>query len=368
MEVPFVDLKKQYESIKTEIDLAINNVLTSASFIGGIHVKSFEQEFSELYKVKHCIAVGNGTDSLYIVMKMLGIGDGDEVITPANSWISSSETISQTGAKPIFIDVDPVFYTMDETKLNKVISKRTKAIIPVHLFGQVCNMKEIITFSENHGLQVIEDCAQSHFSSLNNIRAGLFGKAGSFSFYPGKNLGAYGDAGCIITNDNELATRCRMYANHGALVKHQHEFEGINSRLDGLQAAVLRVKLAKILDWTEMRKRVAREYTKGLANIEEIVTPKVRDNSEHTFHLYVIRCKERDSLSTFLKENGIKTGIHYPTILPMLKAYSFLNHKKQDFPISYSLQQEILSLPIYPELNNSQIEYVCNKVKEFYSK
>src|SRR4030095_16674034 len=300
MKVPFVDLHAQYQSIKQDIDAAIGNVISDTAFIGGKYVKTFEHQFATLYGVKHVIPCGNGTDSLYILMKMLGIGNGDEVITVANSWISSSETITQAGARPVFVDVHPRYFSMDETRLEAAITPKTKAVIAVHLQGQMCDITRVQEICEQHNIHLIEDCAQSHFSTLNGKRAGLFGIAGSFSFYPGKNLGAYGDAGCIITNDDQLAERCRMFANHGALKKHHHQIEGINSRLDGLQAAILSAKLPHILDWTRSRITNAALYEKHLQGIEETKTPMVRPNSEHTYHLYVILAERRDELMVHL--------------------------------------------------------------------
>ncbi|MBL7810774.1 MAG: DegT/DnrJ/EryC1/StrS family aminotransferase [Bacteroidetes bacterium] len=367
MHIPFVDLKSQYHSLKPEMDAAIASVLEDTAFIGGTHVSRFEEEFSRLYGVKHCISVANGTDSLYIIMKMLGIGTGDEVITAANSWISSSETISQTGATPVFADVHPGYYSMDETLLEALITPRTRAIIPVHLHGQMVNMDAVMDIAARYKLHVIEDCAQSHFSEFRGKRAGTMGIAGSFSFYPGKNLGAYGDAGCIITNDDELAEKCRMYARHGALQKHKHEIEGINSRMDGLQAAVLNVKLPHILRWTESRIRNAAAYTHALKGIGDLVLPVVRPDSMHTFHLYVIRTARRNELAIWLKEKGIETAIHYPTALPLLPAYSRLGLSAKDFPVSASHQDQILSLPMYPELTVEMIEYIAGQIKMFFN-
>ncbi|HKP32476.1 MAG TPA: DegT/DnrJ/EryC1/StrS family aminotransferase [Chitinophagaceae bacterium] len=367
MKVPFVDLYEQYLSVKSEIDSAIENVIAESAFIGGKYVKSFEKQFGELYGASHVIACANGTDSLYILMKMLGIGAGDEVITAANSWISSSETITQTGAKPVFVDVDPTFYSIDETKIETSINPKTKAVIVVHLQGQMCATDKIKAICDKHKVALIEDCAQSHFSEFKGKRAGLFGVAGSFSFYPGKNLGAYGDAGCIITNDDELAERCRMYANHGALKKHHHLIEGINSRLDGLQAAILSAKLPFILDWTELRIRNAKLYDQYLDDIQEIILPSVRPESKHTFHLYVIQAKRRNELMNFLKERGVETSIHYPTALPNLPAYNYLDNTPADFPVATGLQNTILSLPMYPELTESSIEYVGECIRLFYA-
>lgn len=367
MIVPFVDLKAQYISLKDEIDSAISTVIEKTAFIGGSFVSDFEKDFARLYGVKHCISTANGTDSLYIVMKMLGIGEGDEVITVANSWISSSETISQTGAKPVFVDINKDYYSIDEHLLEAAITKSTKCIIPVHLHGQMCNMDMIMAISNKHSIPVLEDCAQSHFSELNGQRAGTIGIAGSFSFYPGKNLGAYGDAGCIITNDDDLAMKCKMYARHGALKKHQHEIEGINSRLDGLQASILQVKLPHILKWTDNRISRAAKYYQLLSNIENVILPKVRENSKHSYHLFVIRAERRDELAQYLKNKGIETAIHYPTALPNLKAYEYLGYSELEFPVSTNFQDKILSLPMYPELTDEMINYVAGTISDFYN-
>ena len=366
MKIPFVDLKAQYLSIKNDIDHAIQNVLNETAFVGGKYVKEFEARFAELYGVKHVISCANGTDSLYIIMKMMGIGTGDEVITVANSWISSSETISQTGAKPVFVDVHPRYFnSLDETQLEKAITSKTKAVIAVHLHGHISQIDIIKQLCDKHNIALIEDCAQSHFSSLNGVYAGCTGIAGSFSFYPGKNLGAYGDAGCIITNDDDLAEKCRMYANHGSLKKHQHQIEGINSRLDGLQAAILTVKLPYILKWTQERIRVAATYNQLLSGNALVKTPAVRENSVHSFHLYVVLCEQRNELKEFLESKGIETALHYPTLLPLLPAYKYLGHTAADFPNAYAYQQACLSLPIFPEMTEQQIEYVAKCVNEF---
>lgn len=365
MKVPFTDLKAQYLDIKNEIDVSIARIIDQTAFIGGEPVNEFELQFANLYGVKHCISVANGTDALYIVMKMLGIGAGDEVITVANSWISSSETISQTGAKPVFVDIHPDYYSMNEELLENAITPRTKAIMPVHLHGQMCSMDVIKKRAATYGLPIIEDCAQSHFSAFKTVRAGLFGVAGTFSFYPGKNLGAYGDAGCIITNDDDLAEKCKMYARHGALKKHHHLMEGINSRMDGIQAAILNAKLPHILEWTEKRIQHAALYSELLKNIDGITLPMVRPDSKHTFHLYVIRTPKRDELASYLKTIGIQTAIHYPTALPNLPAYKYLNHTEVDFPVASQYQDEILSLPMYPELSYDQIVYVADGIQNF---
>ncbi len=366
MKVPFVDLQSQYFSLKEEIDSAIKDVIENSLFIGGGKVRMFEENFAQKYGVKHCVSVANGTDAIYITLKMLGIGEGDEVITTAHSWISTSETISQTGAKPVFVDVEKEFFTLNPDLIEDKITSRTKAIIPVHIYGQMCDMDPILFIANKFGLYVIEDCAQSHFSEYRGIKAGLFGNAGTFSFYPGKNLGAYGDAGCIITNSDELAEKTRMFANHGAIKKHEHEMEGINSRLDGIQAAILNVKLRRIKKWTNERIFNASIYNNQLKDIPEISIPRVRKDTKHSFHLYVIRVKERNKLKEFLSHKGISTAIHYPTALPLLPAYEYLGYINSDIVISATNQDQILSLPMFPELTEEQIVYIASCIKEFY--
>lgn len=367
MKIKFVDLKAQYNSIKPEIDTAIQNVINETAFIKGKYVENFEKEYTEAYGVKHCVSCANGTDAIYITLKVLGIGPGDEVITVANTWISTAETISQTGAKPVFVDIDPDYYTIDVSKIEEKITGKTKAIIPVHLFGQPCNMDVISTICRDYDLYLIEDCAQAHFAEWNGKKVGTFGVAGTFSFFPGKNLGAYGDAGCIITQNDEFATRARMFANHGALKKHHHEIEGINSRMDGLQAAILSVKLKYIHKWRQKRLEHAIAYNGLLTDCDYIEAPKIHSNIKHAFHLYVIRAEKREQLQKHLKVNGVSTGIHYPTPLPFLKAYKYLGHKKCDFPISVRYQSKILSLPMFPEISSTQISYTSSLIIGFYS-
>jgi len=365
MKVPFVDLKIQYNLLKKEIDGAIQSVIDRTAFVKGEEVFEFEKKFAELYGVKHCIGVANGTDSLYIAMKMLGIGPGDEVITVANSWISTAETIAQTGAKPVFVDIDQ-YSNIDVSKIREKITENTIAIIPVHLYGQPCDMDAIIKIVDEFNLYLIEDCAQAHFATYNGRKVGTFGDAGSFSFYPGKNLGAYGDAGALITNDDDLALKMRMFANHGAIVKHQHLIEGINSRLDTLQAAILNVKLPHILKWNEMRNKNAQIYDDLLDDVGDIICPPVRENVNHIFHIYAIRTQHRDALMKFLDANGIGTAIHYPVALPFMEAFGALNYRLNDFPLAAKFQDEILSLPMYPELKPEMIIYVVDKIKEFF--
>ena len=367
MKIPFVDLRAQYLSIKNDIDSAIENVIIETAFIGGKYVMSFKEDFQNAYDVKHCIPVANGTDAIYIVLKMLGIGDGDEVITASNSWISTSETISQTGAKPVFVDIDPTYYTIDPEKIKEKITPKTKAIIPVHLYGQMADLTSINAICKANNLYLIEDCAQSHFSELNGVKAGQTGIASTFSFYPGKNLGAYGDAGCILTQNDELAEKVAMFANHGALTKHNHLIEGINSRMDGLQAAILSVKLPHLHDWTEARIVNAKKYNKGLEGVGDIQLPEVRINSRHTFHLYVIKTKKRDALKAYLERHGVETAIHYPVALPLMPAYSRFGSDSLEYPIGADHVNKILSIPMYPELSDDQINYIVKIIKSFYA-
>jgi dTDP-4-amino-4,6-dideoxygalactose transaminase len=368
MNVPFVDLRAQYLAIKHDVDRVMHDVVEEMAFVRGKYVQEFERAFACQYGVKHCISVANGTDAIFITLKMLGIGVGDEVITTANSWIATSETIGLTGATPVFVDVEADGYCIDAQLIESKITEKTKAILPVHLYGHPAQIDLIKEICERHGLFLLEDCAQAHFASLNDVKVGTFGIAGTFSFYPGKNLGAYGDAGAIITNDDAVASKVRMFANHGSLKKHEHEIEGVNSRMDGLQAAVLGVKLPHILDWNSARLANALRYNELLSGICDMVLPAIRDNALHTFHLYVIRTQRRDGLQQHLKEHGISTGIHYPTALPFLRAYSYQGHSPEDFPVAHKYQGEILSLPMFPELSDESAQYVATTIRQFFDK
>jgi dTDP-4-amino-4,6-dideoxygalactose transaminase len=367
MNVPFVDLKAQYQSLKPAIDEAIQTVIANTAFIGGRYVDGFEKAYAEKYGVKHCVSCANGTDAIYITLKALGIGPGDEVVTVANSWISTSETVTQTGARPVFVDIDEYFH-IDPAKIEAKISKRTKALLPVHLYGQPAAIDAIQRIADAHGLPLVEDCAQSHFATFGGRKTGTFGVAGTFSFYPGKNLGAYGDAGAVVTNDDDLARKIRLFANHGSLQKHIHEIEGINSRLDAIQAVVLNAKLPHIEDWNQARHEHGLRYNTLLAGIPGLNTPKLRANAFHIFHVYSVRVPRRDALAEHLKAKGVATGIHYPVALPFMPAYSYMGHKPADFPAAHAAQDEILSLPMYPELADAQIEYVAASIREFYEK
>jgi dTDP-4-amino-4,6-dideoxygalactose transaminase len=364
-DIPFVDLYAQYLSIQDEIDFVINDVIKRSLFVRGEYVEKFEDDFSKAIGVSHCISCANGTDSLYIAMKALGVAEGDEVIVPAQSWISTSETVTQAGGRPIFCDIDLNTFTIDPHKIEEKITNKTVGIIPVHLYGQPADMVPIMQIANKHRLWVLEDCAQAHLAKYHGQNVGTFGVAASFSFYPGKNLGAMGDAGSIVTNDNLLAEKMTMFARHGGLKKGDHQIEGINSRLDGLQAAILSVKLPHLFDWTASRQRIAGAYTDLLEETPSLRLPIVRSQCEHVWHLFTIRHSDRDLLAAYLKRNGVQTSINYHIALPFLPAYSRLGHTADEFPSAYINQTEILSLPIYPEISKDQIFRISNLINSF---
>ena len=359
MKIPFVDLKSQYHSIKDEVDQAIANIIENTAFVGGKAVKDFEEAFAQYSGAKHCVACANGTDAIEIALRAIGIGPGDEVIVPASTWISTAEAVSTVGAKPVFAEVLPKLYTIDASDIERKISDKTKAIIPVHLYGLPAEMDEIMEVARRHNLKVMEDCAQAHGATYKGQKVGTFGDAASFSFYPGKNLGAYGDAGGMITNHDDVAEMMRIIIDHGQKGKHNHLIEGRNSRLDGIQAAVLTVKLNHIEKWTEARIANARAYNELLEN-SGLTFPVIPDYSRHVFHLYVVQVDNREQIMENLGSKGIATGIHYPTPLPYLKAYEHYGHAPSDFPVSYGQMDNILSLPMFPELTKEQISYACD--------
>jgi dTDP-4-amino-4,6-dideoxygalactose transaminase len=365
MNVPIVDLKAQYASIKTEIDTAIQGVLDNTSFIGGTIITDFEASFAQYLDVAHCVSCANGTDAIEIALQAMGIGAGDEVIVPAMSWIATSEAVTTVGAKPVFVDILPGKFTIDPKQIRSKISDKTKAIIPVHLYGRPCEMDEIMNIAREFNLKVLEDSAQAHGAIYNNQKIGSFGDAATFSFYPGKNLGAYGDAGCIVTNNKKLAQQCKMICNHGQLSKHNHQIEGRNSRMDTLQAAVLNTKLPYLDEWTNKRIENAKYYNELLKDTG-ISIPVIED-AKCAFHLYVINIKNRDEVKSKLQEMGIGTQIHYPNALPALKPYQSNNDMK-DFPVADKLAKEGLSLPLFPELTKEQIEYVAGHLLRLMEK
>jgi dTDP-4-amino-4,6-dideoxygalactose transaminase len=366
MRIKYFDFLSHHKKIKKLINSTINRVFEDGVLMGGMFVEEFENSFSKMIGVKHCIAVGNGTDALFISLKMMGIGIGDEVITVANGWISASESISLTGAKPIFVDIDTLYDSICVASLERAINNKTKAIILTHFHGQMCDMTAIKNIAKSKNVPIIEDCAQAHLASFEGRYAGTWGLTGCFSFYPTKNLGAYGDAGCIVTNDDDLAKKLRMFARHGIFQKYEHDIEGVNSRMDSLQAAILVSKLPFLEKWTSQRRRNANLYHQYLKNIPEIQLPCERKNSIHVYHLFVIKCKSRDDLKDYLEQAGIETLIHYPIALPFLKAYEKYQFNESTYPSTFANQSKILSLPIRPELNRKEILYVCSKIKDFY--
>ena len=361
--IPLVDLKAQYFSIKGEIDAAIQEVINKTDFIGGSALKKFEADFAAAIGVKNCIGVGNGTDALYVALRALGVGKGDEVLVPANTFIATSEAVTLTGAKVVFVDVDEKTYNISPKLAMEKITPATKAIMAVHLYGNPADISALRAFADSRGIFIVEDAAQAHLAKIDGRYIGSLGHAACFSFYPGKNLGAYGDAGAVVTNDDALGKKIRMLANHGRMDKYNHEIEGINSRLDGLQAAILGTKLKHLADWTAARRRIAQTYGK-LLDRKLFTLPEETPGNEHVYHLYVIRFKARDALLNALKEKGIGAGVHYPIPLPRLKAYEYLNHKAGDFPVSERLSMEILSLPIYPELSDETVAHIARQCNE----
>lgn len=357
--IPLVGLFDQYQNIKSEIDAAIQKIITSSAFVGGEEVRSFESEFAAYCDVKACVGVGNGTDALYLTLRALGIGPGDEVITVAHTFIATAEAISMTGALPIFVDVVEDTMLMDPALIEPAITPRTKAIVPVHLYGQPCDMDAIMVIARKHKLKVVEDAAQAHGARWRGQRAGSLADAATFSFYPGKNLGAFGDAGAVVSQDEALIEHIRMLANHGRLEKYTHKMEGVNSRLDGIQAAVLRVKLRYLDEWNEKRRLHADFYRESLSQ-SEFQAQAIHRNAEPVWHLFVVRVREREALQKRLKDEGIATGIHYPVPLHVQPAYQSRQIPMGSLPVTETVARQVVSLPMYPELSRAQLEMVVN--------
>jgi dTDP-4-amino-4,6-dideoxygalactose transaminase len=361
--VPFVDLHRQYLSIKDEVDEALRLVIGESAFIRSRFVTEFEAQFAAAVGVRRCVSCANGTDALYVAMRALGLRPGDEVITTAHSWISTSETITQAGGSVVFADTDATTFTIDPRAIESMITDRTVGIIPVHLYGQPADMDPILEIARRRGLWVIEDCAQAHMAEYRGRKVGSMGVMATFSFYPGKNLGAMGDAGCLVTNDDRLADWSELFARHGG--KGEHLIEGINSRLDGIQAAVLSVKLPHLGSWTAARRQVAVRYDHALTGLDWLGTPRVAEGRTHVYHLYVIRARRRDALRQRLSELGISTMLNYPRALPFYPAYARLGHAPPDFPNAYAAQEEILSLPIFPEMTEEETDVVADAIRSF---
>lgn len=363
--IKFLDLYGQYQTIEKEIDGAISRVIKHSSFIGGEEVYEFEKGFAAFQQAKYCVGVGNGTDALEIVLEALDLPEKSEVIVPANSFIASSEAVTRAGYRVVFADVDSSTYTLDPDDVLRRITPKTSAIIAVHLYGHPCKMNTLIKIAHDHQLKLIEDCAQAHGAEFEGKRVGSIGDASTFSFYPGKNLGAYGDAGAILTNNEVLEKKCRMIANHGRTGRYDHQFEGRNSRLDGLQAAILRVKLNYLEDWINRRNDIAVTYYENLKSVSQIMLPIVAKDCRHAFHLYVIRTKMRDELKKYLIDKGIQTGIHYPIALPKLAAYTYLKQGNEEMFANKS-DDTLLSLPIGEHLTTEEVYKVSEVIKSFF--
>jgi dTDP-4-amino-4,6-dideoxygalactose transaminase len=363
MEVPFIDLKEQYKNIKNEIDGKISFLIDNSEFILGKDLEEFEKEFSEFCGVRYSVGVSSGTDALVIALKSLNVGYGDEVITAPNTFIATAEAISLVGARPVFVDISEEDYNIDANLIGEKITGKTKAIIPVHLYGQPADMKKILDIARENNLFVIEDACQAHGAEFEGKKAGTFGKVGCFSFYPAKNLGAYGDGGAVITGDEGLYKRMLLMRSHGEVEKNKHEVVGSTNRLDNIQAGILRVKLRYLDEWNEKRRKNAEIYRKYLNSLN-IEVPEELEGRKHVYHIFAVRVKSRDKIRDKLSGKGIATGIHYPMPIHLQSAYKFLGYKKGDFPVSENTAKEILSLPMFPELTEGQIKYVCDSLRE----
>jgi dTDP-4-amino-4,6-dideoxygalactose transaminase len=367
MKIPYLDLQAQYWSIKAEIDAAIGEVIDKSAFVLGPAVSGFEAAFATYCQSTHCIGVNNGTNALHLAMLATGVGPGDEVITAANTFIATAAAIAHTGARPVLVDVDPVTRNIDPNKIEPAITGKTKAILPVHLFGRPAPLSEILTIAQEHNLTVIEDAAQAHGAEIDSKRIGSFGIAAGFSFYPGKNLGAYGEGGAVTTSDDTLAEKIRQLRDHGSSKKYHHEILGYNARLEGIQGAVLAVKLKYLEAWTSRRIEIARQYNSLLSRLP-VVLPEIPNKVRHVFHLYVIECEHRDALQAFLAEHGVPTIIHYPIPIHRQPAFASLGYQPGDFPVTEHLAGRILSLPIYAEMTTDQITYVAEQIGDFFDR
>lgn len=367
--IPFVDINAQYLIIKDEIDSAISACISSGNFIRGSAVTDFEKAFATYIGTDHCVSCGNGTDALEIILRSLDIGSGDEVIVPALSWIATAEAVNNVGAEPVFVDIEEKCYTIDVTRIEEKITSKTKAIIPVHLYGCPVDMDEILRISKKHSLFIIEDCAQAHGAMYKGKKVGTFGTASAFSFFPTKNLGAFGDAGAIVTDSSEIADKARMISNHGQMnTRHKHNIIGRNSRLDTLQAEVLKVKLNYLDTWNQNRIIAAAKYKERLSNCKEIILPEIPQGRTHVYHLFVIRTKRREDIIYEFRKRNIAFSIHYPTPLPFLDAYKYKQQTPDNFPVSARVTEEIISLPFYPEITDNYIDIVCDTILGIFNR
>lgn len=366
MQVKFYDVAAQYKQIKNEIDTAIGEVLESAAFYDSPSVWAFEHAFAERHKAEHCVAVNSGTSALHATLMALNIGFGDEVLVPVNTFFATAEAVSLTGASPVFVDCNVDDYGIDTAQLEKHRTARTKALIVVHMYGQAAQIAALQAFAKKHGLYLIEDCAHAHFATYNAVPVGTFGVASCFSFFPGKNLGSYGEGGAILTQDAGLADELTKIRQHGSLQKYHHERIGHHYRMEGIQAAILNVKLRYIERWTATRQRRAELYSQLLATCPGIILPKTAVTNQHVYHLFVIRCQNRDRLKSYLEKKGIETGLHYPVPLHLQKAYASLRYEPGSFPMAEQLSEEILSLPMSEQLTEDEVRYVSDCIKAFY--
>ena len=366
MNVPFVDLKAQYKTIKNEVLPAIENVLDNTAYVLGKPVFDFEAEFAKAHSVSHCIAVSSGTDGNHMALWALGVGPGDEVILPANTFIATAWGATLCGATPVFVDCHPESYNIDPDAVEAKITPKTKAIVAVHLYGQPADMDPLMEIARKHNIALVEDCAQAHLAQYKGTPVGGIGTTASWSFYPGKNLGAYGEGGAVTCNDPELARTLRMIRDHGSEKKYEHEILGHNYRMEGIQGAVLGVKMKYIQKWTELRREHATAYRELLGGLPEFVIPTETNATRHVYHLYVVRTPHRDKLQKHLQDRGISTGLHYPVPLHLAKAFADLGYRKGDFPVAEMAASQVLSLPMFPELTRDQIDYVVESIREFF--
>ncbi|WEX74999.1 DegT/DnrJ/EryC1/StrS family aminotransferase [Sinorhizobium numidicum] len=362
--IPFLDLKAQYHSIKDEINAAALGVLASGQYVLGDEVARLEQEFAAYCSVKHAIAVNTGTSALHLALLAAGVGPGDEVITVPFTFVATTSAICYTGARPVFVDVEPVTLTMDATKLEAAITPRTKAMVPVHLYGQMADMDAIKVIADRYGVPIIEDACQAHGAEYKGRRAGSIGVSGCFSFYPGKNLGGCGEGGVVVTSNNDHARTMRMLRDWGQEQRYHHVLKGFNYRMDGIQGAILRVKLRHLEAWTETRRARASRYTSRLAGLSHVKTPVEVAERRHVYHIYALRCRDRDGLQRALSTESIQWGLHYPIPVHLQKAHSDLGYKVGDFPRSEAAARSVLSLPIYPEMSTRQVEQVVSAVEQ----
>lgn len=366
--VPFVDLSAQYRAIKEEVDNAVQEVLSKCNFILGSQVEEFERSFADFVGVGYAVGVGNGLDALRLAMTALDIGPGDEVVVPANTFIATALAVSAVGASPVLVDCDPRTYNIDAASIEQAVTARTKAIIPVHLTGQSADMDPIMDIAQRHNLYVVEDAAQAHGTLYKGRPCGSIGDCGCFSFYPGKNLGAYGDAGMVTTNNQDLSERLRALRNYGQKVKYQHVEKGLNSRLDTIQAAILNAKLKHLVQWNLLRAAHAQTYRSLLSGVGDLRFQQQASYSTHIYHLFIIETEYRDDLQRHLSQNGVQVVIHYPVPIHLQEAYADLQYKKGSFPHSEWLASRILSLPMFPELTDGQIQYTAGIIRQFFER